>query len=68
MNYAYFVYTSLCNWTNICRLNWSDVLSFLSLQLNSEKSNFFFLDFAYKLAVLLNKVTGQLMEHVGSAS
>jgi len=46
MNYAYFMYISLCDWTNTCRLNWTDFLSFLSVQLNREKT-LFFLDFPY---------------------
>ena len=68
MNYAYFMYTLLCDWTNTCRLNWTDFLSFLSVQLNREKTTFFFTDFPYKMAASLKEVTGQLMERVGSAS
>jgi hypothetical protein len=45
MNYAYFMYTSLCDWTNTCRLNWSNFLSFLLVQLNREKTKVFFLIF-----------------------
>jgi len=63
MNYAYFTYTSLCDWTNTCRLNWTDFLSFLSVQLNRE-DKLFFSRFSLQLAVSLNEVTGQLMERV----
>ena len=34
MNYAYFMYTSLCDWTNTHRLNWTDFLSFMSLAIS----------------------------------
>jgi hypothetical protein len=65
MNYAYFMYTSLCDWTNTCRLNWTDFLSFLSVQLNKEKTNFFFPDFPYNWlhgTCRLCELTGQYTE------
>jgi hypothetical protein len=34
VNYAYFMYTSLCDWTNTHRLNWTDFLSFMSLAIS----------------------------------
>ena len=40
MNYAYFMYTLLWDWTNTRRLNWTNFLSFLLAQLSREKINF----------------------------
>jgi hypothetical protein len=58
MNYAYFMYTSLCDWTNTCRLNWTDFLSILSVQLRGGKGGIFLSRFSLQSAVSLNKVTG----------
>ena len=42
MNYAYFMYTSLGDWTNTCRLNWTDFLSFLSSAAEQRKDKLVF--------------------------
>jgi hypothetical protein len=68
MNYAYCKYTSLCDRTNTRRLNWADILSFLSVQLSRAKRNLIFPLFSLRSAVSLNEVTGQLTEWVGSTS
>jgi hypothetical protein len=49
MNYAYCMYTSLCDWTNTYRLNWTDFLSFVSVQPKREMTNLLFSNFPYNL-------------------
>jgi hypothetical protein len=61
MNYAYFMYTSRCNQTNIYRLNWTDFMSFCECS-QAEKWKTVLSILPLHSAVSLNEPTSQLME------